>query len=92
MQFFEVNVQQSNFKILQLLPQVLILFLVETTEIGQKNRRNFRVNTAQPLKSVTITPTVYGSNRINSVCSCHQKIIANHRKPFHQSYAKTLKL
>jgi hypothetical protein len=47
----EVNVQQGNFKILQLLPQVLILFLVEkwippnrpeTVEIGQKNRRNFR--------------------------------------------------
>jgi hypothetical protein len=49
----EVDVQQGNFKILQLLPQVLILFLVEkwnpptrseTPEIGQKNRRNFRVN------------------------------------------------
>jgi hypothetical protein len=47
----EVNVQQDNLKILQLLPQVLILFLVEkwippssseTVEIGQKNRRNFR--------------------------------------------------
>jgi hypothetical protein len=41
----EVDVQQGNFKILQLLPQVLILFLVEkwispsrskTIEIGQK--------------------------------------------------------
>jgi hypothetical protein len=47
----EVDVQQGNFKILRLLPQVLILFLVEkwippsrseTAEIGQKNRRNFR--------------------------------------------------
>jgi hypothetical protein len=41
----EVDVQQGNFKILQLLPQVLIFFLVEkwipptrseTAEIGQK--------------------------------------------------------
>jgi hypothetical protein len=41
----EVDVQQGNFKILQLLPQVLILFLVEkwippsrseTAEIGKK--------------------------------------------------------
>jgi hypothetical protein len=41
----KVNVQQGNFKILQLLPQVLILFLVEkwiplsrskTRENGQK--------------------------------------------------------
>jgi hypothetical protein len=47
----EVDVQQGNFKILQLLLQVLILFLVEkwippnsseTAEIGKKNRRNFR--------------------------------------------------
>jgi hypothetical protein len=47
----EVDVQQGNFKILRLLPQVLILFLVEKwipasrleiAEIGQKNRRNFR--------------------------------------------------
>jgi hypothetical protein len=47
----EVDVQQGNFKILPLLPQILILFLVEkwilpsrseTAEIGQKNRRNFR--------------------------------------------------
>jgi hypothetical protein len=53
----EVDFQQGNFKILQLLPQVLIIFLVEkwisptaktgqktaeTAEIGQKNRRNFR--------------------------------------------------
>jgi hypothetical protein len=47
----EVDVQQGIFKILQLLPQVLILFLVEKwippsrseiAEIGQKNRRNFR--------------------------------------------------
>jgi hypothetical protein len=46
----EVDVQQGN-KILQLLPQVLILCLVEkwipptrseTTEIGKKDRRNFR--------------------------------------------------
>jgi hypothetical protein len=45
----EVDVQQGNFKILWLVPQVLILFLVEkwipsseleTTKIGQKNRRN----------------------------------------------------
>jgi hypothetical protein len=51
MEFLEVDVQQDNFKILWLLPQVLILFLVEkwillsrskTAEIGQKNRRNFR--------------------------------------------------
>jgi hypothetical protein len=47
----EVDVEQGNFKILRLLPQVLILFLVdkwvppstsETAEIGQKNKRNFR--------------------------------------------------
>jgi hypothetical protein len=47
----EGDVQEGNFKILQLLPQVLILFLVEnwippnrleTAENGQKNRRNFR--------------------------------------------------
>jgi hypothetical protein len=47
----EVDVQHGNFKILQLLFQVLILFLVEkwippsrseTVEIGQKTRRNFR--------------------------------------------------
>jgi hypothetical protein len=47
----EVDVQQGNFKILRLLPQVLIIFLVEkwippsrskTAEIGQKNTRNFR--------------------------------------------------
>jgi hypothetical protein len=47
----EVDVQQGNFKILQLLPQVLVLFWVEkwipprrleTAEIGQKNKRNFR--------------------------------------------------
>jgi hypothetical protein len=46
----EVDVQQDKFKILQLLPQVLILFLVEkwipptrseTAEIGQKIIRNF---------------------------------------------------
>jgi hypothetical protein len=43
----EVDVQQGNFKILWLLPQVLITFLVEkwilpsrseTAKIGQKNR------------------------------------------------------
>jgi hypothetical protein len=42
----EVDVQQDNFKILRLLPQVVILFLVEkwseTAEIGKKNKRNFR--------------------------------------------------
>jgi hypothetical protein len=47
----EVDVQQGNFKILQLLLQILILFLVEkwnpptrseTANIGPKNRRNFR--------------------------------------------------
>jgi hypothetical protein len=47
----ELDVQQGNFKILQLLPQALIHFLVEiwippsrskTAEIGQKCRRNFR--------------------------------------------------
>jgi hypothetical protein len=47
----EVDVQQGNFKILRLLLQILILFLVEkwnpptrskTAEIGQKNKRNFR--------------------------------------------------
>jgi hypothetical protein len=50
-QFLEVDVQQGNFKILQLLSQVLILFLVEkwippsrseTVKIGQKSRMNFR--------------------------------------------------
>jgi hypothetical protein len=43
----EVDVQQGNFKILQLLPQVLILFLVEKwipptmskiAEIGKKTK------------------------------------------------------
>jgi hypothetical protein len=47
----EVHNQQGNFKILWLLPQVLILFLVEKwippsrseiAEIGEKKRRNFR--------------------------------------------------
>jgi hypothetical protein len=47
----EVDVQQGNLKILRLLPQVLILFLVdkwippsrsETAKIGPKSRRNFR--------------------------------------------------
>jgi hypothetical protein len=46
----EVDVQQGNFKILQLLPQVLILFLVEkwippnrfeTAEIGKKKQKEF---------------------------------------------------
>jgi hypothetical protein len=50
----EVDVQQGNFKILQLLPQVLILFLVEkwippsrseTAEIGQKTEGVLGVNT-----------------------------------------------
>jgi hypothetical protein len=49
----EVDVQQSNFKILQLLPQVLILFLVEkwippsrseTAKIGQKTEGILGVN------------------------------------------------
>jgi hypothetical protein len=48
----EVDVQQGNFKILRLLPQVLILFLVEkwippsrskTAEIGQKIEGILRV-------------------------------------------------
>jgi hypothetical protein len=48
----EVDVQQGNFKILWLLPQVLILLLVkkwipptrsEIAEIGQKNIRNLGV-------------------------------------------------
>jgi hypothetical protein len=47
----EVDVQQGNFKILRLLPHVLILFLIKkwilpsssyAAKIGQKNRRNFR--------------------------------------------------
>jgi hypothetical protein len=49
----EVNIQQGNFKILWLLPQVLILFLVEkwippsrskTAEIGQKTEGILGVN------------------------------------------------
>jgi hypothetical protein len=45
----EVNVHQGNFKILRLLPQVLIIFLVvkwipptrsKTAKIGQKNKKN----------------------------------------------------
>jgi hypothetical protein len=49
----EVDVQQGNFKILRLLPQVLILFLVEkwippsrseTAEIGQKTEGILGVN------------------------------------------------
>jgi hypothetical protein len=51
--FLEVDVQQGNFKILWLLPQVLILFLVEkwiplsrseTTEFGQKIEEILGVN------------------------------------------------
>jgi hypothetical protein len=47
----EVDVQQGNFKILQLLPEVLILFLVDkwippsrskTAKNGQKHTRIFR--------------------------------------------------
>jgi hypothetical protein len=47
----EVDVEQGNVKILWLLSQVLILFLVEkwippsrseTAEIGKRNKRNFR--------------------------------------------------
>jgi hypothetical protein len=54
----EVDVEQGNFKILQLLLQILILFLVEkwnppirseTAEIGQKNIRNFGVKPALAL-------------------------------------------
>jgi hypothetical protein len=46
----EVDVQQGNFKILRLLPQVLILFLVEkwipptrleTAKIGQIKQKEF---------------------------------------------------
>jgi hypothetical protein len=53
LKFLEVNVQQDNFKILQLLPQVLILFLVEkwippsrskTAQIGQKTEGILGVN------------------------------------------------
>jgi hypothetical protein len=49
----EVDVQQGNFKILRLLPQVLILFLVEkwippsrseTAKIGQKTEGILGVN------------------------------------------------
>jgi hypothetical protein len=49
----EVDVQQGNFKILQLFPQVLILFLVEkwippssleTAEIGQKTEGILGIN------------------------------------------------
>jgi hypothetical protein len=48
----EVDVQESDFKILQLLPQVLILFLVdkwippsrsETAEIGKKTEGSLGV-------------------------------------------------
>jgi hypothetical protein len=47
----EVDVQQGNFKILQLLSQVLILFLVEKwitpsrskiAEIGKRKQKEFR--------------------------------------------------
>jgi hypothetical protein len=50
----EVDIQQGNFKILRLLPQVLILFLVEkwippsrleTVEIGQKTEGILGVKT-----------------------------------------------
>jgi hypothetical protein len=53
----EVDVQQGNFKILQLLPQVFILFLVEewippsrseTVEIGQKTKGILGVNAKFP--------------------------------------------
>jgi hypothetical protein len=49
----EVDVQQGNFKILRLLPQVLILFLVEkwipptrseSAEFGQKTEGILEVN------------------------------------------------
>jgi hypothetical protein len=52
----EVDVQQGNFKILRLLPQVLILFLIEkwippsrseTAEIGQKTEGILGVNDAR---------------------------------------------
>jgi hypothetical protein len=58
----EVDVQQGIFKILRLLLQVLILFLVEkwippsrpkTAQIGQKNRRNLGVNTRFQQKFAT---------------------------------------
>jgi hypothetical protein len=51
----EVDVQQGNFKILQLLPQVLILFLVEkwippnrseTAKIGKKTEGILGINQA----------------------------------------------
>jgi hypothetical protein len=59
----EVDVQQGNFKILQLLLQVLILVWVEkwilpsrseTAKIGQKNRRNFRGNIKDPMEQGTV--------------------------------------
>jgi hypothetical protein len=58
----EVDVQQGNFKILQLLPQVFILFLVEkwippsrseTAEIGQKTEGILGVNYGKFAKSWT---------------------------------------
>jgi hypothetical protein len=59
----EVDVQQGNFKILQLLPQVLIFFLVEkwipptrseTAEIGQKAEGILGVNSFRPGATVVI--------------------------------------
>jgi hypothetical protein len=53
----EVDVQQGNFKILQLLPQVFIFFLVEkwipptmleTAEIGKKTEGILGVKPSQP--------------------------------------------
>jgi hypothetical protein len=57
----EVDVQQGNFKILQSLPQVPILFLVkkwippsrsETAEIGKKTEGILGVNTSLLTKNV----------------------------------------
>jgi hypothetical protein len=50
-QFFGVDLQHGNFKILQLLPYIFILLFFEklilptmskTTKFGKKNTRNFR--------------------------------------------------
>jgi hypothetical protein len=58
----EVDVQQGNFKILQLLPQVLIFFLVdkwipptrsETAEIGKKTRGILGVKSSKLVKKMS---------------------------------------
>jgi hypothetical protein len=69
----EVDVQQGNFKILQLFLQVLILFLAEkwnpptrseTTKIGKKNRRILGVKKNLKLSADDLSIHFFGRNKI----------------------------